>query len=97
MKKLIAQIWQRMDRWPLRLLSLLLALWLAGCLFWAPARFASHTSTLSLWQGLVIMWAICASVIFGVGFQPQRLRWKMLFLPLPAIVVVVCGLVFFYH
>ncbi|PIJ48754.1 cyd operon protein YbgE [Erwinia sp. OLTSP20] len=96
MKRLIAQIWQWMDRRSLRLLSLLLALWLAGCLFWAPARFASHTSSLSLWQGWIIMWGVCASVVFGVGFQPQKLRWRALFLPLPALLVVVCGLVFFY-
>lgn len=96
MNKLVSCTWQWMDKGPLRGLTLLLALWLAGCLFWAPARFAAQTSSLSVWHGLLLMWAVCAAVVFGVGFRPQRLCWQILFLPLPALLVTGWGLSYFY-
>lgn len=97
MSTLVSRIWQGMNHGALRALTLLLALWLAGCLFWAPARFAAHTSTLSIWHALLLMWAVCAAVIFGVGFRPQKRRWQTLFLPLPALLIVAWGLLYFYR
>ena len=48
---------------PLRALSLIMALLLAGCIFWDPSRFAAKTSELEIWHGFLIMWAVCAGVI----------------------------------
>ncbi len=30
-----------------------------------PARF-------EIWHGLLLMWAVCAGIIHGVGFRPER-------------------------
>ncbi|NIG87655.1 cytochrome bd-I oxidase subunit CydX [Serratia symbiotica] len=67
--------------------ALALALIFAGCIFWQPTRFAAKTSSLEIWQGLLLIWAVCAGVIHGFGFRPQRNFWRALFTPLPAI----CG------
>lgn len=80
------------DSGPLRLLSLIMALALAGCVFWMPARFASTTSSLAAWHNLLIIWAVCAGVIHGVGFRPRRLGWRLAFLPPAAMLLLAIAL-----
>lgn len=84
-----------MDKGSLRALSLVLALVLAGCVFWDPAAFAAKTSSLQVWHGLIIIWAVCTGVIHGVGFRPIKLRWRIFFTPLPAMIVLILGLIYF--
>lgn len=67
--KFIATLYAIMDKRPLRALSLLMALLLAGCIFWDPSRFAAKTSELEIWHGFLLMWAVCSGVIHGVGFR----------------------------
>lgn len=97
MRGLFQTLYRLMDKGPLRALSLLLALWLAGCVFWDPSRFAAKTSALSVWHGLVLIWAVCTGVIYGTGFRPRRLRWQILFTPLLAMIVLVAGIIWFYR
>ena len=82
------------DKGPVRALSLVLALILAGCIFWDPTRFAAKTSSLEIWEGLLLIWAVCAGVVLGVGFKPQRTLWRAFFAPLPAIVILAAGLLY---
>lgn len=82
------------DKGPVRALSLVLALILAGCIFWDPTRFAAKTSSLEIWEGLLLIWAVCAGVVRGVGFKPQRTLWRAFFAPLPAIVILAAGLLY---
>ena len=96
MNKIIAYVYAVMDKGPLRALSLLMALVLAGCIFWDPSRFAAKTSSLEIWHGFLIMWAVCAGVIHGGGFRPKSLLWQGLFCPLLADLVLLCGLIFFW-
>lgn len=96
MSKIIAQLYAVMDKGPLRALSLVMALVLAGCMFWDPSRFAAKTSDLTVWHGLLLMWAVCAGVIHGVGFRPRAIYWQALFCPLLADIVLIAGLAFFF-
>lgn len=89
------KLYQIMDRGLLRVLLLILALILAGCIFWDPARFAAKTSSLEIWQGFLLIWAVCAGVIYGVGFRPHSPLWRTFFSPLPAWLIILVGLVFF--
>ncbi len=79
MSKIIATLYAVMDKRPLRALSFVMALLLAGCMFWDPSRFAAKTSELEIWHGLLLMWAVCAGVIHGVGFRPQKVLWQGIF------------------
>ena len=96
MRQRLQQLWLIMDKRPLRALSLGLALLLAGCLFWNPARFAAATSSLTVWQGFVLMWAVCAGVVHGVGFRPRRVRWQTFFSPLLALIALISGALYFF-
>ncbi|WP_127959622.1 cyd operon protein YbgE [Serratia microhaemolytica] len=81
-------------RGSVRALSLLLALVVAGAIFWDPTRFAARTSSLEIWQGFLLMWAVCAGFVHGVGFQPRSLFWRLFFAPLPAIVILIAGVIY---
>ncbi|MCL2897409.1 cyd operon protein YbgE [Brenneria tiliae] len=96
MSDLVDKLYRLMDKSPIRALSLIMALAAAGCVFWDPARFAARTSELSVWQGLLLIWAVCAGVIHGVGFRPRRLCWRAFFSPLPAFVILALGLYYFF-
>ena len=97
MRTLIRTLYRLMDKGPLRALSLILALWLAACVIWQPSRFAARTSELAIWHGLLMIWAVCAGVIHGTGFRPLQTRWQALFSPLPAMIVLIIGIYWFYH
>ncbi len=84
------------DKGPLRVLSLIMSLLLAGCVFWQPAKFASQTSDLAVWHGIVLIWAVCSGLIHGFGFRPQRSCWKAVFAPLPAMIILLAGLAYFF-
>jgi cyd operon protein YbgE len=43
---IIATLYAVMDKRPLRALSLVMALLLAGCIFWDPSRFAAKPASL---------------------------------------------------
>ncbi|WP_313448561.1 cyd operon protein YbgE [Pseudescherichia sp.] len=96
MVSLIAKLYAVMDKGPLRALSLVMALVLAGCMFWDPSRFAAKTSDLTVWHGPLLMWAVCAGVIHGVGFRPKAVHWQGIFCPLIADIVLAAGLFFFF-
>ncbi|MEK0169773.1 MULTISPECIES: cyd operon protein YbgE [Pseudescherichia] len=96
MVSLIAKLYAVMDKGPLRALSLVMALVLAGCMFWDPSRFAAKTSDLTVWHGLLLMWAVCSGVIHGVGFRPKAVHWQGIFCPLIADIVLAAGLFFFF-
>lgn len=96
MKSIIAKLYAVMDKGPLRALSLVMALLLAGMIFWDPTRFAAKTSEFEIWHGFVLMWAICAGVIHGVGFRPRKLLWQTFFSPLLADIVLIAILVMLF-
>ena len=75
MRSLICMQYAGMDRGPLRALSLILALGLAACVMWQPARFAARTSDIAIWQSALLIWAVCAGVVHGSGLRLQRQRW----------------------
>lgn len=94
MYKALSQLYILMDKGPLRVLSLVLALVTAGLVFWDPSRFAAKTSDFEVWQGFLLMWAVCAGVVHGVGFRPRSLHWQTFFCPLLADIVLIAALVF---
>ncbi|MDF7680252.1 cyd operon protein YbgE [Enterobacteriaceae bacterium ESL0689] len=96
MSKIIAFLYAIMDKRLLRALSLLLALLLAGCVFWNPTRFAAKTSELEIQHGFLLIWAVCAGVIHGVGFRLQTPLWQAFFCPLIADIALMMGLLFFF-
>ncbi|CDH04747.1 Protein ybgE [Xenorhabdus bovienii str. oregonense] len=88
--------YQLMDKGSLRALILIMALALASCIFWDPARFAANTSSFHVWQGVLLIWAVCSGVTFGIGFHPNHVIWRLFFHPLPALLILLFGLYHFF-
>ncbi len=76
---------------PLRALSLLMALLLAGCIFWDPSRFAANQ--LEIWHGFLLMWAVCRRYSRR-GLSPACRSLAGDFCPLIADIVLALGLFF---
>ncbi|WP_114191801.1 cyd operon protein YbgE [Edaphovirga cremea] len=95
MSALSDKLYDVVDKGPLRALSLVMALVLTGCIFWDPTPFASRTSQLETWQGLLMIWAVCSGIIHGFGFRPKRAIWRAFFAPLPAMVILAAMLIYF--
>ncbi|PQQ27906.1 cyd operon protein YbgE [Photorhabdus hindustanensis] len=93
---LIDKYYRLMDKAPVRGFILIVALMFAACVFWDPARFAANTSSLQIWQGILLIWSVCTGVIFGVGFQPRNIVWRIFFSPLPAFLILIWGLHHFF-
>lgn len=88
--------YQLLNKGPIRALVLIMALALAFCVVWDPSRFAANTSSLQVWQGLLMIWAVCAGVVFGTAFTPKHVIWRIFFHPIPAVIVLGFGLYFFF-
>ncbi|TKI05535.1 cyd operon protein YbgE [Martelella alba] len=93
MKIVIDRLYQLTDKSPLRALSLILALVLAGCVLWQPARFNVIAGPANGWFAILIVWSVCAGVIHGSGFRPRTAIWRLLFLPSLALLVMAAALI----
>jgi cyd operon protein YbgE len=74
-----------------RMLSLLLAIAMAGMILTYPKALA-HAS-----HGLLslIMLGVCAGFVHGVGFVPEHKVWRVLFGPWTAWALLAAGLLLF--
>ncbi|GAA0514590.1 cyd operon protein YbgE [Tatumella terrea] len=98
MAGIIHRIYQLTDKGPLRALSLILALLVAGCVMWDPTRFSVVPPPYILWWGLALIWSVCTGVIHGSGLRLQKTCWQGIFSPLlawlilfPAIICYFCA------
>ncbi|MFD3249307.1 cyd operon protein YbgE [Rahnella aquatilis] len=96
MSVIVDKLYAVTDKGPLRALSLVMSLVLAGCVFWKPGMFASSTSQLEVWHGIILIWAVCSGVIHGLGFRPHKSVWKAFFSPLLAMIALAAGLYYFF-
>ncbi len=92
----IHRLYQLTDKGPLRGLSLIAALLVAGCVLWNPARFAVVPREYSLWWGIALIWAVCTGVIHGSGFRFRKTLWQGIFNPVPAWIILAAAIVCFF-
>ena len=96
MQRMANRLYNLTDKGPLRVLSLVAALLVAGGVIWDPTRFALSSRSLSLWGGIALIWAVCAGVIHGTGFRPRRALWQGIFNPVLAWVILLPGIACFF-
>ena len=87
---------QLLNKGPIRALVLIMALAMAFCVMWDPSRFAANTSSLAIWQGILLIWAVCAGAVFGLAYRPKHVVAQYLLHPIPAIIILVVGLYYFF-
>jgi cyd operon protein YbgE len=84
------------DKGPFRALSLVLALILGGlCFLGTGTRFAAKTSSAGDLAGLLLIWAVCAGVIHGLGFRPHKSIMESILLPVACYDCLSCWFLYF--
>ena len=92
---IIATLYAVMDKRPLRALSLVMALLLAGCIFWDPSRFAAKTANWNLaWLPHYVGSVCWGDPRRGLSSESGTLAGH--FCPLIADLVLLAGLIFFF-
>lgn len=89
-------IYRLADKGPVRVLSLILALLVAGCVLWDPSRLAIVPSGYAALWVLALIWAVCSGVIHGSGLRLQTRRWQLLFNPLPGLLILLTAVCCFF-
>lgn len=69
------------DKALLRVLSLILGFMHVGLVMWDPHAYANAIGGFNVIIAPLMIWALCASMVFGIGFKPRRWYWQVLFSP----------------
>ncbi|WP_087026116.1 cyd operon protein YbgE [Thaumasiovibrio subtropicus] len=87
---------QRLTRWhqplnhgALRAVVLLMGLALVGVVMWEPTVFAEAIGGFNIVKGPLLIWSMCSAMVYGVGFNPYRWYWQLLFTPYICMVLLV--------
>jgi cyd operon protein YbgE len=59
-----------------------------GLLMWEPTEYAQLIGGFSLLKASLLIWAMCTSMIVGVGFNPYTLKFKLIFSPYVAMLIL---------
>ncbi len=69
------------DKTLLRVLSLLLGFYHIAMIMWDPELYSQSIGGFNAVISPLMIWALCASMVFGVGFRPRKWFWQLLFSP----------------
>nr|WP_275665638.1 MULTISPECIES: cyd operon protein YbgE [unclassified Vibrio] len=79
---------QPMDKTLLRVLSLVLGFVHVGLVMWDPEAYAESIGGFNAVIGPMLIWAVCSSMVFGVGFKPRAWVWQLLFSPYASLTIL---------
>ncbi|MDN3682396.1 cyd operon protein YbgE [Vibrio tapetis subsp. quintayensis] len=77
-----------LDKTLLRAVVIIMAFVLVILFMWEPQTFADNIGGFSPMLGILFVWAICASMVYGVGFKPIFWLWQITFSPYLSISVL---------
>ncbi|ELS0751069.1 cyd operon protein YbgE [Vibrio vulnificus] len=77
----IASLHEPLDKTILKVVALLLGLLHVGLVMWDPEAYATAIGGFNALIGPALIWAVCSSMVYGVGFKPRKWLWQLLFSP----------------
>ena len=84
----IAKLHQPMDKTLLRALSLVLGFMHVGLVMWDPEAYATSIGGFNAIIGPMVIWAVCSSMVYGIGFKPRAWMWQLLFSPYVSLTIL---------
>lgn len=90
----VARLHSPVDKALFKALSLALGFYHLFLIMWDPEAYAASIGGFNAIVSPLIIWAMCSSMIFGIGFKPRYWVWQLLFSPyisLP-ILLIFCGM-----
>jgi len=93
----VAQLHAPMDKTLLRVLSLILGFMHVGLVMWDPEAYHQAIGGFNSIIAPALIWSVCSSMVYGVGFKPRNWYWQALFSPYfsLAILIYLTALYFF--
>lgn len=77
----VAQLHRPTDKTSLRVLSLVLGFYHVAMVMWDPEQYSHSIGGFNAIISPLLIWALCSSMVFGVGFKPRKWVWQLLFSP----------------
>lgn len=79
--EMISRCHQVTDKASLKALSLVLGFYHVAMVMWDPTSYAEKIGGFNALIAPLMIWAMCSSMIFGLGFKPRHWIWQLLFSP----------------
>ena len=86
----VAKFHSPIDKALFKALSLVLGFYHLFSIMWNPESYADSIGGFNAIVAPLIIWAMCSSMVYGVGFKPRFWVWQLLFSPyisLPILVI----------
>ncbi|UPQ87090.1 cyd operon protein YbgE [Vibrio sinaloensis] len=77
----VARLHAPVDKALWRALSLLLGFYHVALLMWDPEQYSVSIGGFNAVIAPLLIWAVCSSMVFGVGFKPRHWVWQLCFSP----------------
>ncbi|MEF1289608.1 cyd operon protein YbgE [Vibrio sp. M260118] len=77
----VAKLHAPLDKALFRALSLVLGFYHVAMVMWDPELYSASIGGFNAVISPLLIWAICSSMVFGIGFKPRNWYWQVLFSP----------------
>ncbi|MDN3701464.1 cyd operon protein YbgE [Vibrio artabrorum] len=84
----VAKLHQPMDKTLFRVLSLILGFVHVSLVMWDPDAYATSIGGFNSIIGPMFIWAVCSSMVYGIGFKPRAWVWQLLFSPYVSLTIL---------
>ncbi|MCW8333952.1 cyd operon protein YbgE [Vibrio sp. SCSIO 43135] len=85
----VAKLHAPMDKALFRALSLVLGFAHVAMVMWDPELYATHIGGFNAVIGPLLIWSVCSSMVYGIGFKPRYWLWQVLFSPYFSLTILV--------
>ncbi len=81
-------LFQQVSSLPVRLLIMGMGFCHVGLLMWDPSEYANMIGGFNFGKVVLLIWAMCSSMVVGIGFVPERVAFRLLFNPYQSLMVL---------
>lgn len=85
----VAKLHAPVDKTLFRVLSLVLGFYHVAMVMWDPELYSASIGGFNPIISPLMIWAICSSMVFGVGFKPRNWYWQLLFSPYCSLTILI--------
>ncbi|MGR5133575.1 cyd operon protein YbgE [Vibrio alfacsensis] len=85
----VAKLHAPMDKTLLRVLALILGFMHVGLVMWEPNAYHQAIGGFNAVIVPAMIWAMCSSMVYGVGFKPRKWYWQVLFSPYFSLAILI--------
>lgn len=85
----VAKLHAPMDKTLLRVLALILGFMHVGLVMWEPNAYHREIGGFDAFIAPALIWAVCSSMVYGVGFKPRNWYWQVLFSPYFSLAILI--------